>query len=145
MVNDRVILEQEINTYIREVRKKINCSHLRKQKLLAEITESIHDFCSDKESVDISKIKERFGTPEEIAESVLRLHEANEVNKSLKVGKRVVVALVIIGLIVGAIVIGIQLLDYWKNENFREGYFMETVTQSDDTPPVIPQPGDRVY
>ena len=145
MVNDRAVLEQEINTYIREIKKRINCPRSRKKELIAEITESIQDFCSNEESVDISKIKERFGTPEEIAESVLRLHEANEVNKSLKVGKRVVVAVVIIALIVGSIVVGIQVLDYWKNVNFREGYFMETVTQSDDTPPMTPQPGDRVY
>ncbi|MCH5353935.1 MAG: hypothetical protein J1E06_10800 [Acutalibacter sp.] len=145
MVNDRAVLEQEIKEYIREVKKGINCSRSRKKELLTEITESIHDFCSNEESVDISKIKERFGTPEEIAESVLRLHEANEVNKSLKVGKRIVIAVVIIALIVGSIVVGIQVLDYWKNENFREGYYVETVTQPGETPPVILQPGDRVY
>ena len=145
MVNDRVILEQEINTYIREVRKKINCSRSRRKELLAEITEGIRDFCSNEESVDISKIKERFGTPEEIAESVLRHHEADEVNKSLKVGKRVVITVVIIALVVGAVIIGIQMLNYWKNENFREGYFTETIVQPNETVLVTPQPGDRVY
>lgn len=145
MVNDRVILKQEINTYIREVRKKINCSRSRKKELLAEITESICDFCSQEESVDISKIKERFGTPEEIAESVLKQNEPAKVNRSLKVGKRIVIAVIVIALVVGAVVLGIQLLDYWKNENFREGHYVETVAQPSEAPRVTPQPGDRVY
>ena len=145
MVNDRAVLEQEINTYIREIKKGINCPRSRKKELIAEITESIHDFCSNEESVDISKIKERFGTPEEIAESVLRLHEANEVNKSLKVGKRVVIIVAIIAIVVGLIVIGIKVINFWKNENYREGYYVETVMQSSEAPRVTPQPGDRVY
>ena len=145
MVNDRAVLEQEIKEYIREIKKEINCSRSRKKELLTEITEGIRDFCSNEESVDISKIKQRFGTPEEIAESVLRNHEADEVNKSLKVGKRTVLVVAMIALVVGLIALGIQLLDYWKNEDFREGYFMETITQPGETPPVITQPGDRVY
>ena len=145
MVNDRAVLEQEINTYIREIKKRINCPHLRKQKLLAEITESIRDFCSQEESVDISKIMERFGTPEEIAESVLKQNEPAKVNRSLKVGKRIVIAVIVIALVVGVIVLGIQMLNYWKNENYREGYYVETVAQPGETPSMTPQPGDRVY
>lgn len=145
MVNDRAVLEQEINTYIREIKKGITCPRSRKKELIAEITESIHDFCSNEESVDIAKIKERFGTPEEIAESVLRLHGANEVNKSLKVGKRVVIAVLVIALVVGAIIIGVQMINFWKNEGYREGYYVETIIQSSDVSPMTPQPGDRVY
>lgn len=145
MVNDRAVLEQEIKEYIHEIKKGISCSRSRKKELLTEITESIRDFCSNEESVDISKIKQRFGTPEEIAESVLRLHEANEVNKSLKVGKRVVLVVVIIALVVGLVIIGIKVINFWKNENYREGYFTEAIVQPDETVWVTPQPGDRVY
>ncbi len=145
MMNDNVFLEHEIDKYIHEIRKEITCPLPRKKELVDEIRGSILDFCSQEESVDISKTKQRFGTPKEIAESVLRHNEADEMNKSLKIGKRVVIVVVIVALIVGAIVLGIQLLNYWKNENFREGYYVETVAQTSEAPRVTPQPGDRVY
>lgn len=145
MMSDTAILEHEISTYVREIGKRINCSRSRKKKLVDEIKESIQDFCSQEEPVDISKIKERFGTPEEIAESVLRHNEADEVNKSLKIGKRVIIVVIIAALIVGSIVLGIHLLDYWKNESYREGYYVETVTQPGDAPLVSAQSEDRVY
>ena len=107
-----------LKEYYRSIQKLLPCSLCQKRKLMKDIRCSVDSFLQEHPDATFETVSAHFGTPQQIAETYTEEMSPQELQKQLKVKKR------IIGIIAGAaacalliwgIAVGIALVNEFAN------------------------------
>ncbi len=85
---------QDLKTYYKEIDKVLVCEKKVKNTFLNELKVNIEQYVKDNGIDNINEIKERFGSPQEIANSFLGDIDTNFLRKKLSVKKTIIIALI---------------------------------------------------
>lgn len=129
MKNKNHKTEKAIRQYLRSVKREVNCSPARKAKVLEQLETDILLYAEEHELSDISEIVRRFGSPEEIAKSFMEELDMKEATHSLKSNRKIIAIILTIVFVTAVTVIVLTVYNFWRNERFRGGYYVETYTK----------------
>lgn len=108
-------MTMELEAYLKEVdRKLLACPKQRRHSLLEELRGNIGAFLDERPQTTAQEIRERFGAPEEIAAGFLKALPDEELNRELRLRKRVftfVRAVVVALAVVLLMLVGIHVFD----------------------------------
>lgn len=129
------VADRDVKKYLRSVKKLLHCPRTQRNEFLRQLETNIYFYISENEVENMEKVKEEFGSAEEMAQSFLEECNAKTVSKSIKANRRVSVALILIALIATISVVSILLANYIDRYNYRHGYYVDTIGYGSPTPP----------
>ncbi len=105
-----MITKNEINEYIKNIRKQLLYGTKESKLFLKELKQNILDFADENKNTDIADIRSRFGTEEEVANAFLENIDIKAVKKKITIKRLIAVLVVAIIAIwgIGAIITTIQ-------------------------------------
>lgn len=118
---------QAIKEYLRAVKRGATCSPARSAKILNQLETDILLYEEENGPVDASSLALRFGSPEDIARSMMNETDTKEINHFLRWGRRIALAALIIAVLAAIVAIGFQTANYIHQEKYRNGYYVEEV------------------
>lgn len=121
------VADRDVNKYLRSVKKLLHCPRTQRNEFLRQLETNIYFFISESEVEDMEEVIKEFGSPEEIAQNFLEECNIKTVSKSMNVKRKTSIAIVAIALIVAIAVIVIQLIDFERNQKYRDGYFEDNI------------------
>ncbi len=98
----RCDLDKELNRYYRDIGKRLTCPAALRRQTVERIRGGVEDYLEENPGAEFTQIRQRFGTPETIADEVLSAMEPSEVRRYAKRVRLVRIA--VITLIVGALI-----------------------------------------
>ena len=116
---------KEINRYISQVKKYLICQPKIKKKILAELKVEIMSYAEEKETVDFSLICERFGKPEELAQTYFCDRDVEKIRKEINIRNVIVGAIVMIALLLYILVV---VFVFTEPRFGLEGYIIDETT-----------------
>lgn len=105
-----MITKNEINEYIKNIKKQLLYGTKESRLFLKELKQNILDYADENKNADIADIRQQFGTEEEVANAFLETIDIRTIKRKIKIKHSViffVVAMTIIWFI-GAIITTIQ-------------------------------------
>lgn len=131
--------------YIDLVKKSLVGSKQERESFLSLLGENLKAYATEHPLTNMDDLIIQFGRPEDVAEEFVSasLDKQSLVKKSV-FNHRVLLMLVLIALLTTVTIIGFRVWDMWKNENFRNGFFVETVIKDEVSVPLESVPEDEV-
>ena len=121
--------------YCRIVRSLLPCGRAEKEYIMEQLEASIDSFLSDEPGADFNAIQQRFGTPEEVAASLIENSGTAELLKAIRIRKQIVIAVItalcVALMFFAAALIG-EMIDY--HDAFH-GYGESTISKVETLPP----------
>lgn len=104
-----MVLNVHLLRYLWKVRRELPGSGKQKEQILSRVESSVRDFVTENPNADYAAIKQRFGTPQQIAASCIEEMDAQELTLQLRIRKTIVrivaaTALVLVLLWAGVVV-----------------------------------------
>ncbi len=99
------MIVQDLKTYYKEIDKVLVCEKKEKKAFLDELKLNIEQYINDNNVKTIDEIKERFGSPQEIANSFLGDIDTSSLKKLLSIKKAVIIALIVLVVIIAMVYI----------------------------------------
>lgn len=124
-------LEKELKPYFRNIGYALPYSYARKKKYFADLKNEISSYTDENPDAKPEEIKENFGTPGEIMDSILEAEGGEKILHALKVGRWVKMVVLITCLLLVVIFTTIWVKDYCESVDWRNGYFIETIEEHD--------------
>ena len=121
--------ERELKKYQKQIKKLLLVRTDASSAFLSELQNNISDFSQTENVTDISRVIQRFGSPEEIAKEFFAQTDINSARKKLAVKNAVIAALLAALLIWGAAVSAL----YIEARNDMNGHFEERTELSEVT------------
>lgn len=123
--------------YIGQVRKALVGPKVEKESFLTVLNENLEAYTTEYPLSGMDDLISQFGSPADVAEEFVStsIDKQQLVKKSI-FNHRALLAIVIIIALTAITVIGFQAWDMWKNENFRNGFWVETVQQDEVSVPL---------
>ena len=137
-------IEADIKKYLGKIKKELPYPARKKKEFATHMEKNIGCFLDENPNADIEAIIKEFGTPKQIIDSLIS--EASNSSFDTFVKKRRLVWGVIIAIIAifAVVMIAISLAEFIENQNYREGYYVETIGYGSPTP--LPSGSEvRVY
>ncbi len=116
--------------YLRAIKRATNCSSARSAKIMKQLKTDILLYEEENGTVDESTVALRFGAPEDVARSLMDETDTEEVNRSLKRGRRMALAALIAAVtavLTAVVAFGIHIANYVNQEAYRNGYYVEKI------------------
>lgn len=111
--------------YLREVKKRIRCSHSLKTEFLCQLEAEVIYYCEDHNDVDLATLSKYFGKPEDVAKDfLLELGESAAVEAS-SIKQKIIYFLITI---VAIVVIGIAIHISYLQHTLLDGQYIESIT-----------------
>lgn len=120
-----------VQKYLKSLKRAVGSSSAQKREALEQLETDVLLYAEDHEITDVNVIVKRFGSPEEIAKSFVETSDAKDIKRLLNNKRRVIIAtcIVLAVVLVAAItVVSINAFNLWRSEAFRNGYYVETIT-----------------
>lgn len=89
-------IENEINSYISDVRKNLVCNRKIKKQTITDIRNSVFDYAESNNITDISMIHKHFGSPEELAKSFMTENDIKYIKRKIVLRRIILVVIFII-------------------------------------------------
>ena len=118
-------LDDEINSYLADVRKNLVCNGKIKKQTLADIRSSVFDYAQSNHVTDINMIRKHFGTPEELARSFMPENDIKSIKKKI-LFRRMTLALV--GLLL-AVLFVLLCFEVKRQIDSDIAYYSETIIE----------------
>lgn len=121
--------------YCRIVRGLLPCGTTEKKYIMERLESGIDSFLSDEPNADFNAIQQRFGTPEEVAASLIENNGTAEVLKAIRIRKKIVIAVIAAlcaALVLFAAALIGEMIDY--HDAFH-GYGESTISKVETLPP----------
>ena len=128
-------------TYLRSVLRSVPCTHKQKTKFRHDLTESVNAYCIDNPNAQLTDLIRVFGSPEQIASAWINDY-ADSYHVKYQHTKQTVIRIVAVAAVVAAVtLVAISAVDYVKEEDYRNGYVVDRITEDyvtgeDELPPV---------
>lgn len=122
-------IDYKIKIYFRVIKRQLHCPHASKQVFLREFKESISWYIEEHPSASISEIIQEFGEPNDIARHFIEESDLYILKKALNIRKTVLAIGIAVALITTVVITAAVIVNYVAECSFREGYFMETISQ----------------
>ncbi|MGM9521251.1 MAG: DUF6120 family protein [Oscillospiraceae bacterium] len=122
-------LNRELRAYFRRVRTLLPCGGHERRNILAGLKSSIKSYIEENPDAHMNGILEKFGAPEEIADTYIGDLSAGELRKTTAPGRkalRIFIAAVLIALIMWASVV---ISAYIKGQKQENGYRVISVQE----------------
>lgn len=131
--------------YIEQVRNGLVGTKDERESFLAVLSENLEAYTTEYPLTGMDDLIARFGSPKDVAEEFAStsIDKQRLVKKSI-LNHRVLLAVVIITILTAIAIIGFQAWDMWKNENFRNGFFVETVGKDEVSVPMESVPDNEI-
>lgn len=131
--------------YIEQVRNGLVGTKDERESFLAVLSENLEAYTAEYPLTGMDDLIARFGSPKDVAEEFAStsIDKQRLVKKSI-LNHRVLLAVVIITILTAIAIIGFQAWDMWKNENFRNGFFVETVGKDEVSVPMESVPDNEI-
>lgn len=128
-----------VDEYLSLVRKRLAGPRRDRAALLSILQENLDAYLFEHPSASVDELIARFGSPEEYGkvfeeEFFLAALDENRGAGRAFIWKKVLLAAVAIIAAAAVAVAGMRAWDLWRSENFRNGYFMETIEGPSDCP-----------
>lgn len=88
-------IENEINSYISDVRKNLVCNRKIKKQTVTDLRNSVFDYAENNNITDINLIYKHFGSPEELAKSFMTENDLKYLKRKIII-RRIILAVVFI-------------------------------------------------
>ena len=112
-----------LRNYLAEIASLLPCGRREKNALLRDLRRNVEDYLADASDASPETLLSVFGTPEQIAESMLQTVKPASLRKKLTLKKAVLLALLAAVLIYAAFVV-VSLIDVHTEAH---GYFTEGI------------------
>ena len=89
-------IKWQLYRYYRQVRSWLPCGWRTKNRMIRELSQSIRDFMEQNPQADMDAIKERFGTPQQIASAFVDTTDTGTLLKSLRIRRWAVSAILVV-------------------------------------------------
>lgn len=89
-------IENEINSYISDVRKNLVCNRKIKKQTVTDIRNSVFDYAESNNITDINLIYKHFGSPDELAKSFMTENDIKYIKKKILLHKITIAVVVLI-------------------------------------------------
>lgn len=123
--------DPEIKKYFREIKRQLHCPRSRKRAFLNQFLESLAQYREEHPRATFPDIVAEFGNPQEIASSFIEQADSVKIGKSLNLGRRIFWVVIAAAVIAVATIAGFSAYRVWQNENFANGFYLETISQGD--------------
>lgn len=131
--------------YIDRVRKGLVGSKEERESFLTVLSENLDAYTTEHPLTGMADIIAQFGPPEDVAEEFASTSiDKQRLVKKFIISHRVLLALVVIVILTTIMIISFQAWDMRKNENFRHGFFVETVSKDEVSVPMESVPDDEI-
>lgn len=124
-------LEKELKPYFRSISYALPYSYSKKKKYFLNLKSEISSYVEENPDAKLEDIKENFGTPGEIMDSILETEGGDKILHSLKVGRWIKRVVLVTCILLVVIYTAIWIKDYCESVSFRHGYFVETIEEYD--------------
>lgn len=94
-MSNNLIGTRAVKQYCRQIRRKLACSRKTKRELLDRIIPDLEEFAELHPHATVDDLCERFGSPQEVAESYITTIPARELRKAMKKFRFVTVIILI--------------------------------------------------
>lgn len=106
-------MSKAASQYLREVKKRIRCSHSLKTEFLYQLEAEVIYYCEDHNDVDFATLSKYFGKPEDVAKDFLsELGESAAVEASSNKQKLIYFLITIVSIVVVGLAIHISYLQH---------------------------------
>ena len=117
-----------VRQYFGEIKRNIPCTGKRKRDILRNIDERVEEYLKEYPDARYADLTARFGTPDQIVFSCLEEMDAGELLQRLKIKRKIVGITAAAALAVVVLWTAVVSIMYVENKNYREGYFVEYVS-----------------
>ncbi len=122
-------MDRMLNGYYRAIRRNLVAgSRQEKDEFLAGFVRDVESFVKENPASSIQDIKSRFGKPEEIAQDFISALDKEVFQESTRRKKRFRLLSVVILIVLFLVISSFCIVDYIKNEAYRNGAFVEYIT-----------------
>jgi len=121
------LADRDVKKYLRRVKKLLHCPRAQRREFLRQLEANIYSYVSENEVRDMEGVIKEFGSPEDIAQGFLEECSVKAFSQSIDVKRKAYYAIVAIVLIVAVSVVVIQLIDFERNQKYRDGYFEDII------------------
>jgi len=119
--------DRDVKKYLNNVRKLLHCPRAQRREFLRQLEANIYSYISENEVENMEGVIREFGSPEDIAQSFLEECSIKAFSQSMGVKRKAYYAIVAIVFIAAVSVVVIQLIDFERNESYRNGYWVDTI------------------
>lgn len=134
--------------YIELVRKGLVGPKQERESFLSLLDENVKAYSTEHPLADINDLIVQFGQPEDVAEEFVSMSlDKRRLVKEIGFSRQALMVLVVVAILTTVTIIGFRVWDMWKNENFRDGFFVETVVKDEVSVPLesVPEDGITYY
>lgn len=122
-------MNKAASQYLREVKKRIHCSHPRKTEFLCQLEGEINYYCEDHGDVEYLTLLDHFGKPEDIAQDFLSELGESVVIRSKSIKYRVLFLAGIFLIFASILVSIVELYTSYKQQQALDISYVESITQ----------------
>jgi len=137
------VSDRDIKKYLHNVKKLLHCPRVQRREFLRQLEANIYSYISENEVEDMEGVIKEFGSPEDIAQGFLEESSIKTVNRSVDVKRKAYFAIIAIVLVAAISVVVIELMDFERNQQYRDGYWVDTIGYG--SPPPEPENSARIY
>ena len=119
----------DAKAYLREVRRRLHCPRTTKRAFMSQLEGSVSQYLEDHPAAKFSDLATAFGEPEEIAIRFIEQSNPKAIRHSLRIRKRILWLVIAVAVVTAIIVATVEIMNYVDKHSFREGHFVETVSQ----------------
>ena len=105
-----MIRKKELRKYYNLIRKNLFCSYNMKKVLISDFSNRVNDFIFKNPNVDIQKIMDNFGSPEDIAKSF----DTENIYLKKKAKKLLIIEIILIVLMIVDLIVGFLISAIWQ-------------------------------
>lgn len=139
-MKERKHMNKAASQYLREVKKRIHCSHSRKTEFLCQLEDEVDFFCEEHDGSNLTSLSERFGSPDDIAREFLDELGLQAVSSSNRKRQHILYFAVSILMTIAVFVAVVEIYTYYQQQQVLDGFYVESITYEEDVAPYVINP-----
>ena len=116
--------------YLRLIKLNLIGDKHKKEEFTASLKDNLSNYLAEHPQVTLDELFTEFGTPEEVSEEFAAAFRSSSLADA-KTKSWAIKVFVAVGIFVAAVIVFCTIYNLCQHENFRNGYYVETVSESE--------------